>query len=50
MGINNLNQLATLNPNLNIIPTHYRDETREALRTSNPHHFPIIDDGYTFEI
>ena len=50
MGINNINQLAIDNPNITIIPTHYRDETRKALQTSNPHHFTIIDDGYSFEI
>ena len=50
MGINDLDRLATLNPNLNIIPVHYRDETREVLRTANPHHFSIIDDGHIFSV
>lgn len=50
MGINDINQLALDNQNITIIPTHFRDETLEILSSHNPHHLPIISDGYHFEL
>ncbi len=50
MGIDNIIELINLNENINIIPTHYRDSTREKLHTLHLPHIDVVDDGYTFSI
>lgn len=50
MGIDNITELSSLNDDLTIIPTHYRDSTREKLRTLRLPHVEIVDDGYSFNI
>lgn len=50
MGINDLNMVATKNPNLVIVPVHFRSGTREVLEGLNPYNFKLIKDGDSFEI
>ena len=47
MGIDNMIELKSFNEKLNIIPVHYRDETREKLRAMHLPHVHVVDDGYT---
>lgn len=50
MGIDNIKELLQQNRNLKIIPTHFRDKTREKLDLMNLEKVSIIDDGYEFEL
>lgn len=50
MGIDNVKKLLGQNKNLKIIPTHYRDSTKEQLIKMNLENILIVDDGYKFEI
>ncbi|MDO4747180.1 MAG: MBL fold metallo-hydrolase [Candidatus Saccharibacteria bacterium] len=50
MGINDLLSLQQLNNQLKIIPTHFRDETKEVLRKMHLPNLPIIEDGYSFNL
>ena len=50
MGIDNIKELLLYNKNLKIIPTHFRDNTREKLKLMNLKNIFIVDDGYEFEL
>lgn len=50
MGIDSLIELKSLNENLKLLPVHYRDETREKLKSMHLADIPAIDDGYDFTI
>lgn len=50
MGIDNVKELLHRNRNLEIIPTHFRDGTREKLKQMNLKNVSIVDDGYEFEL
>lgn len=50
MGIDNIIELKSLNEKLDIIPVHYRDATREKLRSMRLSKIHVIDDGYSFKI
>lgn len=50
MGIDNVKKLLGQNKNLQIIPTHYRDSTKEQLTKMNLENILIVDDGYKFEM
>lgn len=50
MGIDNITELSNLNENVTIIPTHYRDSTREKLRSLHLPRIEVVDDGYCFNI
>lgn len=50
MGIDNIKKLLGQNKNLQIIPTHYRDSTKEQLIKMNLENILIVDDGYKFEM
>lgn len=50
MGIDSIKELLMHNKNLKIIPTHFRDNTREKLKLMNLKNISIVDDGYEFEL
>lgn len=50
MGIDNVEELSNLSDSLTLIPTHYRDGTREKLRALHPPRIEVVDDGYSFNI
>ena len=50
MGIDNIKELLLFNKNLKIIPTHFRDNTREKLKLMNLKNIFIVNDGYEFEL
>lgn len=50
LGIDQIDALADEYPTTTFIPTHFRDEVRDHLRTHNPHNFLIPDDGSTFKV
>lgn len=50
MGIDNVKKLLEQNKNLKIIPTHFRDSTKEELIKMNLENLLIVNDGYKFEM
>lgn len=50
MGIDDVKKLLGQNKNLQIIPTHYRDSTKEQLTKMDLENILIVDDGYKFEM
>lgn len=50
MGIDNVKKLLVQNKNLQIIPVHYRDSTKEQLIKMNLENILIVDDRYKFEM
>lgn len=50
MGIDNIKELIRIDNKKKIIPTHFRDETKEKLINMNLNNVIIVEDGYQFEI
>lgn len=50
MGIDNVKNIILKNKSLKIIPTHFRDNTKEMLKSMNLKNVFIVDDGYEFEM